>query len=98
MSLWTWESKLEDQYEKQIYKKIFNLTKSKTLALKASKNLGLFNYLKNNKFETSKDLRDSIFLQPGKKNKLKLYGNFSILLLNNKAVKLLLKLITHLML
>ena len=67
MSLWTWESKLEDPYEKQIYKKIFNLTKSKTLALKASKNLGLFNYLKNNKFETSKDLRDSIFLQPGKK-------------------------------
>ena len=67
MSLWTWESKLEDPYEKQIYKKIFNLTKSKSLALKASKNLGLFNYLKNNKFETSKDLRNSIFLQPGKK-------------------------------
>lgn len=67
MSLWTWESKLQDPYEKQIYKKIFNLTKSKSLALKASKNLGLFNYLKNNKFETSKELRDSIFLKPGKK-------------------------------
>lgn len=67
MSMWTWESKLEDPYEKQIYKKIFNLTKSKSLALKASKNLGLFNYLKNNKFESPKDLRDSIFLKPGKK-------------------------------
>jgi hypothetical protein len=65
--MWTWESKLEDPYEKQIYKKIFNLTKSKSLALKASKNLGLFNYLKNNKFESPKDLRDSIFLSPGKK-------------------------------
>jgi len=65
--MWTWESKLEDPYEKQIYKKIFNLTKSKSLALKASKNLGLFNYLKNNKFESPKDLRDSIFLKPGKK-------------------------------
>jgi len=67
MSLWTWESKLEDPYEKQIYKKIFNLTKSKSLALKASKNLGLFNYLKNNKFKTSKELQNSILLKPGKK-------------------------------
>ena len=67
MSLWTWESKLEDPYEKQIYKKIFNLTKSKTLALKASKNLGLFEFLKKNKFSTSKELRDSIFLKHGKK-------------------------------
>jgi len=67
MSLWTWESKLEDPYEKQIYKKIFNLTKSKTLALKASKNLGLFNFLKENRFGTPKELRDSIFLKHGKK-------------------------------
>ena len=67
MSLWTWESKLQDPYEKEIYKKIFNLTKSKSLALKASKNLGLFEFLKKNKFSTSKELQDSIFLKPGKK-------------------------------
>lgn len=67
MSMWTWESKLEDPYEKQIYKKIFNLTKSKSLALKASKNLGLFEFLKKNKFSTSKELQESIFLKPGKK-------------------------------
>jgi hypothetical protein len=65
--MWTWESKLEDPYEKQIYKKIFNLTKSKSLALKASKNLGLFEFLKKNKFSTSKELQESIFLKPGKK-------------------------------
>ena len=43
------------------------IRKSKTLALKASKNLGLFNFLKENRFGTPKELRDSIFLQRGKK-------------------------------
>ena len=60
--LWIYDSKLQDPYEQQIYKKIFRLTKSKELALKASKNLGLFNYLKNNKFNSSDELQESIFL------------------------------------
>jgi hypothetical protein len=60
--LWIYDSKLQDPYEQQIYKKIFRLTKSKELALKASKNLGLFNYLKNNKFNSSEELQESIFL------------------------------------
>lgn len=63
---WIYDSKLQDPYEQQIYKKIFRLTKSKELALKASKNLGLFNYLKNNKFNSSDELQESIFLSKNK--------------------------------
>jgi hypothetical protein len=64
---WIYDSKLQDPYEQQIYKKIFRLTKSKELALKASKNLGLFNYLKNNKFNSSEELQESIFLSKNQK-------------------------------
>lgn len=67
MSIWTYDNKLQDPYEQEIYKKIFRLTKSKELSLKASKNLGLFNYLKNNNFDSSEKLRNSVFLSPGKK-------------------------------
>ena len=64
---WIYDKDPDSEYEKKIFKSILKLTKNKDLAQKGAKNLGLFNFLKTNKFSNADELYNSIFLDSAKK-------------------------------
>lgn len=64
--VWVYEDPQRSPYEKKMSSVLQKILKNPDLANKGARNLGLFEYLKNNKFDSPVELRRSILLKKGK--------------------------------
>lgn len=69
MSVWIFDD-AGDSYQKKQYGNFLKLTKDPNLSAKASKMLGLFNFLKTHKFNSPEELRNAVFLDNVKKKRV----------------------------
>jgi hypothetical protein len=63
--VWIYDD-IGDSYQQTQYRSLIRLTKNEKIARDGSRMLGLFNYLKTNKFEDWKNLRESVFFDKKK--------------------------------
>ena len=69
MSAWIFDDS-GGPYQKKQYANFLKLTKDPVLSGKASKMLGLFDYLKTHKYENPEQLRNSVFFDKAKKKRI----------------------------
>jgi hypothetical protein len=69
MSVWIFDDS-GGVYQRKQYANFFKLTHDSALSEKASKMLGLFDYIKSRKFASPEELRNSIFIDKAKKRRV----------------------------
>jgi len=63
---WIYDDPPDTPYEKRIYKILVRLLRNKDVAHKGARNLGLFKFLSENRFDSSSELRRNVLLSEGK--------------------------------
>ena len=64
--MWVYDDPPDTPYEKKMYSILVKLLHDKTVARKGARNLGLFKFLSQNKYDSPAELRKNILLKKGK--------------------------------
>lgn len=64
--VWVYDDPPDDPYERKMYKILLKLLHDKEVAHRGARNLGLFKFMSENKFESPSELRRAILLSKGK--------------------------------